>query len=55
MSRPYRVMFLVILLFRSISYITITGSETQHTQMCEAILNNLVCVEEFVIGQRVTH
>ena len=55
LTRPRRVRSILgdgNCLFRSLSYI-ITGSETQYTQVREAILNHLVHTEDFMIGHHI--
>ena len=50
LTRPRRVMAIVC----SGLFPTLLLVVKQHTQVCEAILNHLVCVEEFMIGQHIT-
>ena len=56
LTRPLRVKSIQSdgnCLFRSLSYI-ITGSESQHAQVREAILHHLVHIEDFMIGHHIS-
>ena len=56
LTRPHRVKSILgdgNALFRSLSYI-ITGSESQHAQVREAVLNHLVRIEDFMIGHHIS-
>ena len=43
----------MVTVYWSLSYI-ITESESQHAQVREAILNHLVCIEDFMIGHHIS-
>ena len=55
-TRPRRVRHILgdgNCLFRSLSYI-ITGTESQHLQVREALLNHLVSIEDMMIGHHIS-
>ena len=56
LTRPHRVRHILgdgNCLFRSLSYI-ITGTEAQHLQVREALLNHLVSIEDMMIGHHIS-
>ena len=55
LTRPHRVRHILgdgNCLFRSLSYIT--GTEAQHLQVREALLNHLVSIEDMMIGHHIS-